>query len=206
MFIYLFVCNRKLKCVDELKKQEKSSLLIKLRSINWSSASLHNSDLIEWNTWLDRIMSYLTIQCATFGTSYTDDFKSKISSTSSVVIGRRKYLKHKHSQLNYKMFKASYDVHVNMTHISRADSFCFFSRNWAKLLRFFILIFRLVVSELKNCYSIFSSFFLRSLEWFAAPLINHSTLSIAVPMASAIILRVNVDDLDDMITEWVVSF
>lgn len=54
--------------------------------------------------------------------------------------GRRKYLKHKHmmqKMWNYKMLRASYDVHVNMTHISRADSFCFFSRNWAELSRFY---------------------------------------------------------------------
>lgn len=43
--------------------------------------------------------------------------------TSGVVSGHdrgEKYLKHKHmvqKELNYKIFKASYDVHVNMTHI-----------------------------------------------------------------------------------------
>lgn len=80
-----------------------------------------------------------------------------------VVTGRdrgEKYLKHKHmvqKKLNYKIFKASYDVHVNMTHISEPiRCISFRVTDGAEMLRF-----RLSA----HCYLICLSPFFRRDHW-----------------------------------------
>lgn len=70
-------------------------------------------------------------------------------------------------------------MYVNMTHIKQADSFCYYSRNWAKL---------------KISVSTWNVIQFRSAKWIEI----RSSVKEASPAPSMTnAINVNVDDLDD---------